>query len=67
MFARTCEDVSLAGGATVCMLPLSLGPISVEQRNEMARQAPVDSGRELPGEVERALEAQGEDLGEAPA
>jgi hypothetical protein len=36
----------------------------------MAGQAPVDSGRELHGEVERALEAQGEDLealGEAPA
>jgi hypothetical protein len=34
----------------------------------MAGQAPVDSGREFHGdEVERALEAQGEDLGEAPA
>ena len=34
----------------------------------MAGQAPVDSGRELRGdEVEQALEAQGEDLGEARA
>jgi hypothetical protein len=34
----------------------------------MAGQAPVGSGRELHGgEVERALEALGEDLGEAPA
>jgi hypothetical protein len=49
------------------MLLLSLRAISVEQRNVMAGQAPVDSGRELPGEVERALEAQGEYLGEAPA
>jgi hypothetical protein len=34
----------------------------------MAQQAPVDSGRELDGdEVERVLEALGEDLGEAAA
>jgi hypothetical protein len=33
----------------------------------MAGQAPVDSGREFHGEVERALKALGEDLGEAPA
>jgi hypothetical protein len=33
----------------------------------MAGQAPVDSGRELHGEVERALEAQGADRGEVPA
>jgi hypothetical protein len=33
----------------------------------MAGQAPVDSGREFHGEVERALEAQGKNRGEAPA
>ncbi len=34
----------------------------------MAEQAPVDSGRQLHGdEVEQALGAQGEDLGEALA
>jgi hypothetical protein len=41
---------------------------TVEQRNAMAGQASVGSDRELHGdEVEQALEAQGEDLGEALA
>jgi hypothetical protein len=51
----------------VCMLLLSLRAISVEQRNAMAGQVPVDSGRELHGEVGRALVAQSKDRGEAPA
>jgi hypothetical protein len=50
------------------MLLLSLGGIRLNRGMRMTGQAPVDSGRELHGdEVERALEAQGEDLGEAPA
>jgi hypothetical protein len=41
---------------------------TVEQRNGMAGQGPVDSGRELHGdELEQALEAEREDLGEALA
>ena len=32
----------------------------------MVGQAPVDFGRDLHGEVERPLEAHGEDLGKAP-
>jgi hypothetical protein len=41
---------------------------TVEQRSAMAGRAPVDSGRELHGgEVEQALEAQGQSLGEALA
>jgi hypothetical protein len=48
------------------MLLLSVA-ISVEQRNAMARHVPVDGGRELHGEVERALKVEGEDLGEAAA
>jgi hypothetical protein len=62
--ARTCR---LRGEATVCMLLLSLRAISVQQRNAMAGQVPVDSGRELHGEVGRALVAQSKDRGEAPA
>jgi hypothetical protein len=46
---------------------LSLSAISVEERNAIAGQAPMDSGRELHDGVERALEAQGGDLVEAPA
>ena len=61
--ARICR---LREGSTECML-LSLTAISVEERNTIAGQAPMDSGRELHDGAERALEAQGEDLVEAPA
>jgi len=68
VFARTCEDVSLAGENHGMHASPFAWRDTVEQRNAMAGQAPVDSGREFHGdEVEQALEAQGEDLGEAPA
>jgi hypothetical protein len=66
--ARTCEDVSLAEeDHGMHASPLAWRD-AVEQRNAMAGQARVDSGGELRGdELEQALEALGEDLGEAPA
>jgi hypothetical protein len=68
VFARTCEDVSLAGGNHGMHASPFAWRDTVEQRKAMAGEAPVDSGQEFHGdEVERALEAQGEDLGEAPA
>jgi hypothetical protein len=68
VFARTCEDVSLAGGSR----GMDASPLAwrdtVEQRNGMAGHGPVDSGRELHGdEVEQALKAPGRDLGGVPA
>jgi hypothetical protein len=68
VFARTCEDVSLAGENNGMHASPFAWRDTVEQRSAMAGQAPVVSGRELHGgEVERALEALGEDLGEAAA
>jgi hypothetical protein len=67
VLARTYEDVSLAGEDHGMHASPFAWRDTVEQRNAMAWQAPVDSVRELHGdEVERALEAQGEDLGEGP-
>jgi hypothetical protein len=40
---------------------------TVELRKALPGQAPVDFGRELHGEIERASEARGEDRGEALA
>jgi hypothetical protein len=62
------EDVSLAGENHGMHASPFAWRDTVEQRSAMAGQAQVDSGRELHGgEVERALEALGEDLGEAAA
>ena len=62
------EDVSLAGENHGMHASPFAWRDTVEQRSAMAGQAQVDSGRELHGgEVERALGALGEDLGEAPA
>jgi len=68
VFARTCEDVSLAGENHGMHASPFGWRDTAEQRKAMAEQAPVDSGRQLHGdEVEQALGAQGEDLGEALA
>src|SRR6266511_2754114 len=62
------EDVSLAGENHGMHASPFAWRDTVEQRSAMAGQAQVDSGRELHGgEVERAVEALGEDLGEAAA